>query len=112
MLEREKVLTLTRARTRMVDVPLLGEQMEVRLFTKREIDEMRAESMVAGEVNNDKFSSLLFLRGCLNPSFTDADYDELVKGNAAVYYAMLNAVMEGNGLTALAQSSARRTFSA
>lgn len=112
MLDREELLKLARTRSRMIDVPLLGQQMEVRLFTKRELDEIRAESMVAGEVNNDKFSSLMFLRGCLNPSFTDADYDDFVKGNAAVYYAMLNAVMEGNGLTALAQSSARRTFSA
>lgn len=112
MLDREKVLNMTRSRDRRVDVPLLGEQINVRLFTKSEIDAMRAESMVNGKVDDDQFARLLFLRGCLDPAFTDADYEVLVQGNAAVYYSMLNAVVEGNGLSALAQSSARRTFSA
>lgn len=113
MLNKDTLLSFTKSRERVMDVPLFGaQQINIRLFTKQQLDEIRAESVVAGEVNNDKLERLLMLRGCLEPAFTDAEYDEIRQGNAAVYYALLNAVMEGNGLTALAQSGARRTFSA
>lgn len=95
-----------------MDLPLLGEQVKVRLFKKADIDAMRAESMVAGQVDNARFERLLMLRGLIEPALDDAAYEELAAGNAAVYYSMLNVIMEGNGLTALAQSDARRTFPA
>lgn len=99
-------------RERTMDVPLLGDQIRVRLFTKSEIDAIRAESIVAGELNNDQFERLLFMRGLIEPAVDDALYAELKQGNAAVYYSMLNAIVEGNGLTALSQRDARRTFPA
>jgi len=112
MLDREKVLSLTKPRERVIDVPTLGEQIKIRLFTKQQLEALYAESTVAGEIKNEQVEKQMILRGCLDPAFTDADFEELRQGNAAVYYGLLNAVMEGNGLTALAQRAARRTFSA
>lgn len=111
MLTKEKMQELSRPKEREMPVPLLGETVRVKLFRKGDIDAMRAESMVAGEVSNDKFERLLMMRGLIQPAVDDAGYDELAGGNAAVYYSLLNAIMEGNGLTALAQRDARRTFS-
>jgi hypothetical protein len=112
MLSREKMQALSSPKERTIDVPLLGETVRIKLFRKGDIDAMRVEAMVAGEVENGKFERLLLMRGLIEPAVDDAGYDELAGGNAAVYYALLNAVMEGNGLTALAQSNTRRTFSA
>ena len=112
MLSREKMQALSAPKEREMPVPLLGESVRIKLFRKGDIDAMRAEAMVAGEVDNDRFERLLFMRGLVEPAVDDAGYDELAGGNAAVYYSILNAIMEGNGLTALAQRDARRTFSA
>ncbi len=111
MLSREKIQQLSKPKEREMLVPLLGETVKIKLFRKGDIDAMRAESMVAGEIDNGKFERLLLMRGLVEPALDAAGYDELAGGNAAVYYALLNAVMEGNGLTALAQRDARRTFS-
>jgi len=112
MLDLDKMRKASAHKEREMELPLLGETVRVRLFKKHDIDAMRAEAMVAGEVNNDKFERLLFMRGLIEPAVDDATYEEIKNGNAAVYYSMLNAVMEGNGLTALAQRDARRTFPA
>jgi hypothetical protein len=112
MLDLEKVKKASGHKERTLDVPLLGGQVRVRLFRKAEMDAMRAESMVAGEVNNEKLERLLAMRGFIEPALDDATYEELKNGNAAVYYALVNAVVEGNGLTELAKSDARRTFPA
>lgn len=112
MLTKEKMQSLSAPKEREMPVPLLGESVRIKLFRKGDIDAMRAEAMVAGEVDNGKFERLLFMRGLIEPAMDDADYEEIANGNAAVYYSLLNAVMEGNGLTALAQRDARRTFSA
>lgn len=112
MLNIETMKSAASHKERTMEVPLLGEQVRVRLFRKGDIDAMRAESMVAGEVDNEKFEKLLVMRGLIEPAMDDATYDELKQGNAAVYYSLVNAVVEGNGLTALAQRDARRTFPA
>ena len=112
MLSKERMKELSAPREREMPVPLLGETVRIKLFRKADIDAMRAESLVAGEVDNGKFERLLTMRGLIEPALDDAGYEELANGNAAVYYALLNAIMEGNGLTALAQRDARRTFSA
>lgn len=112
MLTKEQMQKLSAPKERELPVPLLGESVRIKLFRKGDIDAMRAESLVAGEVDNLKFERLLFMRGLIEPAVDDAGYEELANGNAAVYYSLLNAVMEGNGLTALAQRDARRTFSA
>jgi hypothetical protein len=103
---------LSAPKEREMAVPLLDETVRIKLFRKGDIDAMRAESLAAGEVDNSKFERLLMMRGLIQPALDDADYEALAAGNAAVYYAILNAIMEGNGLTALAQHDARRTFSA
>ena len=112
MLSKERMQALSAPKEREMPVPLLGETVRIKLFRKGDIDAMRAEAMVAGEVDNNKFERLLFMRGLIDPAVDDAGYEEIAGGNAAVYYSLLNAVMEGNGLTALAQRDARRTFSA
>ncbi|BFU90166.1 MAG: hypothetical protein NTAFB01_13530 [Nitrospira sp.] len=112
MLTREQLSDKSKPRECTMHVPLLNESIRIKLFRKGDLDAMRAESLVAGEVDNGKLERLLVLRGLIDPALTDADYDELVAGNAAIYYAMVNAIMEGNGLTALAQRDARRTFPA
>lgn len=112
MLTSDKMKALSSPKEREIAVPLLGESIRIKLFRKGDIDAMRAESMVAGEVDNGKFERLLLMRGLIEPAVTDTDYDELSGGNAAVYYSLLQAIMEGNGLTALGQRDARRTFSA
>jgi hypothetical protein len=112
MLSRERMKELSTPREREMPVPLLGETIRIRLFRKGDLDAMRIESMVAGEVDNTTFERLLVMRALIEPAVDDADYEALVQGNAAVYYSMLNAIMEGNGLTALAQRDARKTFSA
>jgi len=111
MLSREKMQALSAPKQREMPVPLLGETIRIKLFRKGDIDAMRIEALVAGEVDNTKFERLLFMRGLAEPAVDDAGYEELAQGNAAVYYSILNAIMEGNGLTALAQRDARRTFS-
>lgn len=112
MLTKEKMQSLSAPKEREMPVPLLGESVRIKLFRKGDIDAMRAEAMIAGEVDNAKFERLLFMRGLIEPAVDDAGYEEIANGNAAVYYSILNAIMEGNGLTALAQRDARRTFSA
>ncbi|MCS6302378.1 MAG: hypothetical protein H8K07_01730 [Nitrospira sp.] len=112
MLTRDQLSEISKPRERLMHVPLLNESIKIKLFRKGDLDAMRAESLVAGEVDNSKLERLLVLRGLIEPALTDADYEELAQGNAAVYYAMVNAIMEGNGLTALAQRDARRTFPA
>ena len=112
MLSREQMQKLSAPKEREMPVPLLGETVRIKLFRKGDIDVMRVEAMVAGEVDNTKFERLLVMRGLIEPALDDAGYEELAGGNAAVYYSILNAIMEGNGLTALAQRDARRTFSA
>lgn len=110
MLDLERVKRASSNHERTMEVPLLGDTVRIKLFRKGDIDAMRAESLVAGELNNAKFERLLVMRGLIEPAFDDAGYDDLARGNAAVYYSLLNAVMEGNGLTELAKSGARRTF--
>lgn len=112
MLDLEKMKSAAAHNEREMPLPLLGETVRVRLFKKGDIDAMRAEAMVAGEIDNTKFERLLCQRGLIEPAIDDATYEELKHGNAAVYYSLLSAVMEGNGLTALAQRDARRTFPA
>ena len=110
MIDLEKVKKSASLREREMDVPVLGGTARVRLFRKADLDGMRAESMVAGEIDNEKFERLLVMRGLIEPAIDDATYDELKNGNAAVYYALVKVVMEGNGMTELAARDARRTF--
>lgn len=112
MLTKDKMQSLSAPKEREMPVPLLGETIRIKLFRKGDIDAMRAEAMIAGEVDNGKFERLLVMRGLIEPAVDDVDYEALAGGNVAVYYALVQAIMEGNGLTALAQRDARRTFSA
>mgnify|MGYP001563311450 FL=1 len=112
MLDLEKMKKAAAHKEREMELPLLGETVRVRLFKKGDIDAMRAESMLAGQVDNDTFERLLCQRGLIEPAIDEATYADLKQGNAAVYYSLLSAVMEGNGLTALSQRDARRTFPA
>lgn len=112
MLELDKLTRAASHREREMDVPVLGETVMVRLFKKAEMDAMRLESTVAGEVENTAFERLLIMRGIASPALDDAAFLALKDGSAAIYYSLLNAVMEGNGLTQLAQSANRRTFPA
>lgn len=112
MLSWETIQRLATRTECQVEVPLLGETVTVKLFTKAELDAMRLESMRAGETDQERFEELLFLRGLIEPAMTEEQYRVLKGGNAAVYYALLNAVVQGNGLTELAKSDARRTFRA
>jgi hypothetical protein len=68
--------------------------------------------MRAGEMDQERFEELLFVRGLIEPAMTEEQYRVLKGGNAAVYYALLAAVVQGNGLTELARSDARRSFRA
>lgn len=112
MITKEQVLQMSKPMEREIVVPLFGAPIKIRLFRHEQIEAMRAESMVAGELNNGKMARLLVLRGCLDPAFTDEEFAELERGNAAVYLSLVNAVVEGNGLSASLQIDARRTFSA
>jgi len=112
MLTKEKLQALSMPKERVMPVPVLDESVKIKLFRKGDIDAMRAEAMVAGEVDNQKFERLLFMRGLIEPAVDDAGYEEMAAGNALLYYSILAVIMEGNGLTALAQRDARRTFSA
>lgn len=112
MLDLDKARKASAHKERLMDLPLLGEQANIRLFKKADLDAMRAEAMVAGEVDNGKFERLLLMRGLIEPAIDDATYEDLKHGNAAVYYSLLSAIMEGNGLTELAKRDARRTFPA
>jgi hypothetical protein len=99
-------------RERTLTVPELAETIRVKLFTKRELDQIRAEATVSGEVKPEKLERLVFMRGLLDPAVTEAQYQELLDGSAAIYLAITTAIMEENGLTALSQRDARRAFSA
>lgn len=110
MLTRDAIKEKSTPREKEIAIPLLGDTIRIKLFRKGDLDAMRAESLVRGEVDNAKLERLILLRGLIEPALTDADYEELTSGNAAVYYALVNAIMEGNGLTELAQRDTRRTF--
>lgn len=113
MLSLDKIKEMSQFKTCVIEVPLLDESVRVRLFKRDEIDAMRAEATVSGRVREPEFQKLLLMRGLIEPALTDAEYDALAGGNGAVYYALLNAVMEGAGLNALGKrDDTRRTFSA
>ncbi len=112
MLTFDQLKEASGRRERTVMIPQLNDTVRLKLFTKKQIDEMRAEAVVNGEVNNEKFEQLLFMRGLIEPAVTEEQYRELYEGTAGIYYTILMAIMEGNGLTAFAQREARRQFQA
>lgn len=112
MLDLKTVKAAVSHQERQMDIPLLGDAVRVRMFKKGEVDAMKAEAMIGGQLDNDKLERLLLQRGLIEPALDDATFDDVKNGPAAVYYSLLHAVMEGNGLTAFAQRDARRTFPA
>ena len=110
MLTREQLIEMASPREVVMNVQGFPGPVKVRLFRKRELDEIRAEALVAGELNNEKFERLLVMRGVIEPAMDEELFTIINDGGAGCYYQLISAIMEGNGLTALAQRETRRMF--
>ena len=82
---------------------------ERRCVECRLLAELRGEATVAGEVHNEKLERLLLQRGLVEPGISDEVYEK-VCASAGLYYALLNAVLAANNLTAESQKLTRRSF--
>ena len=113
MITLDHIKEKSKFKTCVIHVPALEGDVKVRLFTREEIDGIRVDSTVNGKLKEELFQKQLLLRGLIEPALDEPAFDELAGGNGAVYYGLLNAVMEGAGLNALAsRDQTRRTFSA
>jgi hypothetical protein len=110
MLTAEQIVERSKPKDKTVHIPILDGEVRIRLFRKGEVEEMRAEAMVKGEVDNSKMERLLIQRGLIEPGLNDAAFDELLTGASDVYYAILNEIMELNGMNEMARRATRRTF--
>lgn len=110
MLTLDQLLASAQTRERVVSVPGLGGEVRVQLLRQTEVRALLAEATVGGEVQQDRLERLLLQRGLVEPALDERAVEALTQGSAAVYYQLLMAVLEANGLTALTQREARRTF--
>lgn len=110
MITRDQLLSLTGSRECTVAVPALGGEVVVKRFTQAELRALLAEATVGGELQTPRAERLLLQRGLVDPALDEAATDAIVQGAAAVYYGLLHAILEANGLTDFAVKEAKRSF--
>lgn len=107
-LTKEQWLSSLQAGT--VEVELLdGMRVTIKRFTKREIDDIRQRAMKNGELDQDQFERELILAGLVAPALAAEELPQLEQ-SATAYYTVLGAILDENGLSAIANRAMRRSF--
>ena len=103
LLTREGVLQADDLRTDTVEIPEWGGAVQVRGLTLAEVNSIVSLSTKKGITNTLDSAIWTFIRGCVSPAFTDLDFDDLKKKNAALLRAVkrineLSGMTDGGGL--------------
>lgn len=96
-LTREHILEANDIRTETVQVPEWGGEIVIRGLTLREVDSIINLSTRRGKLDVFQSAVLTFIRGVVEPKFTDMDGDDLKKKSALV----LRIVKEINRLSGI-----------
>ena len=98
VLTRDAVLSANDLQTDMVDVPEWGGAVQVRGLTLSEVNNVVQLATKKGATNTLDSAIWTFIRGCVQPQFTDMDFDELKKKNA-VLLRVVKRINELSGMT-------------
>lgn len=90
------------------DIPGVGTVL-FRLLTMEESDRVRELSIVDGELDQKKFQEALLVTAMVAPALSAEQVDKL-RERATVYYGLVNAIIEANGMGVSAQKAFRRSF--
>lgn len=112
MISIEELIARSKMESVEVHVPELNDSILVRLLKKREIDDIRFESMDNGTLNEDKFARLVVIRGCAAPALNDANIESITGGNYKHFNAIFTVIAGENGLLPGYRQDARKQFQA
>ena len=110
LLTADAIIKAKDLKEEVVEVEEWGGNVLIRSFTKKGQQEVRQMSMVDDEVDPERLEMYMFLRGVVEPHFTDDQYEQLREKAAGPIDMILNRIMEISGMSAEAQAKAKRKF--
>jgi hypothetical protein len=94
----EEILATRDIGTDELYIPEWETDIKVTGLTKREQLEIRAASMVEGEPDAEKSQANMFLRGVLEPRFTEDQMGALFEHNPGIIDKILSRILELSGM--------------
>ena len=108
----EAILGAKDLKEEVIEVPEWGGSVRVRSFSKKGQQEVRELATIADELDEQRLEMFMFIKGVVDPEFTDDTYELLREKNAGVIDRILNRIMELSGMSPEALANAERRFPA
>lgn len=93
-----------------MEIPEWNGSIVVKSFSKKQQQEIREMSEVDGEIDAERLEMFMFIRGVVDPQFTDDQYELLREKNAGVMDRILTRLMQMSGMAPEQQQAAERKF--
>lgn len=106
----EAILAAKDLKEEIIEIPEWNGAVKIRSFTKKQQQSIREMSTINDEIDTDRLEMFMFLRGVIEPEFSDDQYELLRDKSAGVIDRILNRVMELSGMTEEAKKAADKKF--